>query len=201
MKKKILKKIFLDKKIIIASLGNLGKWIHTPSLWVLNSESIARGVAIGFFTACVPIMPFQTLLTISLSLLFKANFAIAFTVSWISNPLTLIPLTYYTYRLGEWVLGDHQMIIIQKFHWRLDHTFWINVAATLHQFGKAFFVGLPMIAFGSAAISYFLMVLISRIITIFKRKHTFKSHTVRISLKGQDRYGNCRKPISSSAQK
>lgn len=124
-------------------------------LWSIHKESIARGVGIGLFVAFVPIMPFQTLMAILLSILLRANFAVAFAVSWISNPLTLLPLTYFTYQMGHWVIGEPlHTLTIHTFSWGDQKDFWSSLSAWLQQFGKAFFVGMSIISLSAALIGY-----------------------------------------------
>src|SRR3982751_3961326 len=96
---KQIKKYFTDHKSDDQSsmLGNLKKHLRHNYLWHLDRESVARGVAIGLFSGIVPIIPFQTILAIFLSIFLRGNLAIAFLVSWVSNPLTIIPLTYFMY--------------------------------------------------------------------------------------------------------
>src|SRR5579862_8691996 len=86
------------------------RWINHPFfkkyitsntfLFKSNRESIARGVAIGLFVAILPILPFQSLLAILLTILLRANLPIAFFISWISNPFTIAPIAYFNYYIG-----------------------------------------------------------------------------------------------------
>ncbi|MDX1608785.1 MAG: DUF2062 domain-containing protein [Halofilum sp. (in: g-proteobacteria)] len=65
---------------------------------------IARGVAVGLFVALTPTVGFQTLLMLAFCALLRGNFLAAFAVSWISNPLTLAPLYFGYYLLGQRVV-------------------------------------------------------------------------------------------------
>jgi uncharacterized protein (DUF2062 family) len=67
----------------------------------IHRRGVARGVAIGLFVALTPTVGVQTLMMLGACLLVRANFPVAFGVSWISNPITMAPL-YYGYHL----LGD-----------------------------------------------------------------------------------------------
>lgn len=161
--------IFNDKEIKNYFFLRKSKvYIKYPYLWEFKRENVARGVAIGLFVAMIPIIPFQTVLTILLSILFRANIPIAFLTSWVSNPFTIVPLIFLTYYIGEWILGEYgQEISFQEFHWKPVstknfHEYIIYFKSSFFQFGKAFFVGLPFLAIGSAFGGYFLVHLIWR---------------------------------------
>ena len=66
---------------------------------------IALGVAIGIFVTWTPTIGFQMVLTILLSLLVGANKFVGVPFVWISNPLTMFPIYYPSYRLGRLLLG------------------------------------------------------------------------------------------------
>lgn len=66
---------------------------------------IALGVAIGFFVAWTPTIGIQMILTVALATLLRANKFVGVPVVWLSNPLTLVPVYYPSYRLGCWLIG------------------------------------------------------------------------------------------------
>ena len=75
----------------------------------------ARGAAIGFIVALgVPIGGHTVALALLLPLV-RYNFAIAFAVTWIVNPFTVVPLYYGYYYLGSLVLGDSTVMGIDGF--------------------------------------------------------------------------------------
>jgi uncharacterized protein (DUF2062 family) len=155
-----------------SSLRKLKKYLHHSYLWDLEREVVARGVAIGLFVGVIPIIPFQTLLALFLCIFFRGNFAIAFLATWISNPITIVPITYFTYYIGTLILGKNGAFVVHDY--TLDfsnlHVFWSSFTAWFYQFGKAFFVGLPIISIGAALIGYFLVTLIWHMTSFFKSK-------------------------------
>ena len=50
-------------------------------------------------------MPFQMVPATILSIWIGCNMPITIALVWISNPITVPPLFYFTYRVGCWVLG------------------------------------------------------------------------------------------------
>jgi uncharacterized protein (DUF2062 family) len=70
-----------------------------------NPNYIALGTAVGIFVSITPIIPFQTLVAITLAFLVRGSKSAAVLGTWLSNPLT-IPLVYYVnYKLGCLLMG------------------------------------------------------------------------------------------------
>ena len=74
----------------------------------------AKGAAIGVFSGCFPFFGFQTLLGLSLAKLAKGNLLLAAIGTWISNPLTYIPLYYFNYKVGSIFFKNPPDNIIDK---------------------------------------------------------------------------------------
>ncbi|MBN2125934.1 MAG: DUF2062 domain-containing protein [Deltaproteobacteria bacterium] len=68
-------------------------------------HELALGMALGIFSGCLPIMPFQIALAVTLALFFKGSKITAALGTWISNPLNWYFLYYYSYKIGAWILG------------------------------------------------------------------------------------------------
>jgi hypothetical protein len=67
--------------------------------------NLALGIALGVFAGVMPVIPFQTILALSLALVFRASKVAAALGTWVSNPLTWTFLYYASYKLGAWFLG------------------------------------------------------------------------------------------------
>ena len=74
-----------------------------PKLWHLNRRSVAQAFFIGIFCAFIP-MPFQMALAAILAFYFNSNLPISVGLVWLSNPITMPPLFYATYKLGAYLL-------------------------------------------------------------------------------------------------
>lgn len=88
------------------SLRFLGERIHDANLWHLNRRSVAMAFAVGIFCAFLPI-PMQMLVAASLALWFRCNLPLAVALVWITNPITMPAIFYFTYRVGCFVLQSH----------------------------------------------------------------------------------------------
>ena len=65
----------------------------------------ARGLALGVFIGCLPIFGFQMLLGAGLAGPLRANRLLAVAGTWISNPVTNLPLFWLNYQLGSLLMG------------------------------------------------------------------------------------------------
>ena len=116
MPRKLLKKYMPDQKSLQSqrSLRWLGKHLADPNLWHLTRKSVSKAFMVGIFAALLPV-PFQMVIAAILALRMKSNLAISIGLVWLTNPLTMPPVFYCTYRIGAWILGSH--IDMGDFHW------------------------------------------------------------------------------------
>ncbi|QXP85863.1 DUF2062 domain-containing protein [Methylococcus sp. ANG] len=107
MPKKILKRYMPDRQRIreIKSLEFLGEKLHAPNLWHLNRRSVSRAFAVGLWAMYTPPLPWQMIIAAILSIYFDANVPLAVALVWITNPLTWVPMYYFAYLVGTWILG------------------------------------------------------------------------------------------------
>ncbi len=65
---------------------------------------IARGVAVGVFAGCFPFFGMQTPISILLAVLFRGHKLCAAVCTWISNPLTYVPIYWLNFQIGRSLL-------------------------------------------------------------------------------------------------
>ena len=65
---------------------------------------IALGLAAGIFITWTPTIGFQMVLTVLLATLLQGNKFVGVPFVWISNPLTAVPLSYFNFVVGTWIL-------------------------------------------------------------------------------------------------
>ena len=137
------------------NLGWLNKHLSDPELWKWNKKTIAKAFAIGLFCAFLPI-PAHTLLGAILAVIFSANILLSMLMVWVNNPITMVPIYYFTYKLGASILGIE-----------MDLNFEFSFSYLMNNFGSAtlaMWVGGIITSIISAIIGYF------AIITIYKYK-------------------------------
>ena len=81
----------------------LGSALGNPNLWQLNRRSAAAAFFIGVFVAFIP-MPFQMVLAACLAITFRCNLPLAVALVWITNPVTMPAIFYFTYKIGCFIL-------------------------------------------------------------------------------------------------
>jgi uncharacterized protein (DUF2062 family) len=87
------------------SLRPLTNLLHDPNLWHLNRHSTSLACGIGLFWSMIP-FPFQMFAAAACALLFRVNLPLSVALVWITNPLTMPPIYFATYRLGALLLGE-----------------------------------------------------------------------------------------------
>ena len=94
---------------------NLIKKIRKFLSWLWNQEGSpyqrALGFSLGIFSGCFPFFGFQTLIGVFLARIFKGNTILAAVGTWISNPFTYIPLYYFNYRVGSFLLNRDTILV------------------------------------------------------------------------------------------
>lgn len=87
------------------SLQFLGHMIFEPNLWHFNRHSVSYAVLIGTFCCFLP-MPFQMIPCVFLVIWVRCNIPLAIAIVWISNPITMPAMMYFSYKLGSLILGQ-----------------------------------------------------------------------------------------------
>lgn len=93
--------------------NSLTYWLKKPlRLMIINlrklrghPEVIARGLAVGVFSGCFPFFGLQSLMGIVLAALVRGSKIAAIAGTWISNPLTYVPILFLNFKVGQWLLG------------------------------------------------------------------------------------------------
>ncbi len=85
------------------ALNILGGHLYRESLWHLNRHSVAKAFAIGLFCTWLP-FPFQTVIAASLAVYFCAHIPLSVALVFVTNPITIPPMFYFAYWLGNKIL-------------------------------------------------------------------------------------------------
>lgn len=142
------------------SLQFFGTLLHDPNIWHLNRRSVAGAFAVGLFMAFVPI-PFQMVTAAALAILFRVNLPISVALVWITNPLTMPPIFFFAYKLGQWVLETPPVQIQFQLSWE-----WLQTDMLL--IWRPFLLGCFILSSVSALFGYVGMRVFWRIYVIRK---------------------------------
>lgn len=113
MPRKFLKRIMPDHSTLREHphLRRFGERLTEPRLWHLNRRSVAGAVALGLFLGFMPIVG-QMFLAALGAIWLRFNMPIAVMSVWISNPFTMAPIFFFSYKVGAWLLqipvGTHR---------------------------------------------------------------------------------------------
>jgi len=153
-------------------LKGLKSFFKDSCFWSYTQQSVARGVAAGLAGAVIP--GFQIFYAAILVILLRGNLPIALLSTFITNPVTVVPITYFIYFIGTLFVGDGKdNFVLQNFQWDFSsfHAFWSSISAWIFQFGKGFLVGLPIASLCLGIIGYFGTLIIWKIaILLFHKK-------------------------------
>ncbi|MGM0767355.1 MAG: DUF2062 domain-containing protein [Pseudomonadota bacterium] len=151
MPKKFMKRYLPRPERIRAmeSLQFLGDILHEPNLWHINRHSVSRAFLVGIFLCFIP-MPFQMLAAAFFAIWFNANLPLSVVLVWISNPLTMPPMFYFSYKVGAWVL-DRPVL---NFEFQAS---WSWISERLLDIGIPLYFGSLIVATLSACCAYLLI--------------------------------------------
>ncbi|MGF1538012.1 MAG: DUF2062 domain-containing protein [Elainellaceae cyanobacterium] len=68
-------------------------------------KAIARGLAAGVFAGWFPLFGLQTIIGVAIAAAVKGNKLMAAAGTWVSNPFTYVPIYYFNFRVGAWLLS------------------------------------------------------------------------------------------------
>ncbi|MGY0220075.1 DUF2062 domain-containing protein [Endozoicomonadaceae bacterium StTr2] len=173
MAKKLIKRYMPDPEKIRGhkSLRFLGRFLHDANLWHFNRRSVASAFFLGIFTAFIPI-PFQMVVAAVLALVFRANVALSVALVWITNPLTMPPMFYFTYKVGCLLLNTP--VNEAGFEMSLD---WLTTG--LQHIWKPLYLGSIVCGLIFGSLSYVL-------IRVYWRIHVIRSWRARINKRFRD---------------
>ena len=125
-----------------------------------SPHAIALGAAIGIFVGLTPLVGIQTILVVALAVLSRRfiyfNVTAAMLSTYVSNPLTMVPMYYFWYRLGTWFIPGNATV--DQFEAILNFEglagWWQATCSLAVQVGIPMLIGSLLIAPIGALIAY-----------------------------------------------
>lgn len=116
-----------------------------------SAEALARGLAVGVFAGLFPLFGLQTIVGIALAVLVRGNKIMAAAGTWISNPITNLPIFFFNFKVGKWIFdANHLSIDFAALH------NWETLSAIGIELIVVWLAGCFVVGCISALISYFL---------------------------------------------
>ena len=107
---------------------------------------ISAALSVGVFISFTPFYGAHLVLAIAASFIFRLNKLACITGTWINNPLTVVPVTALSYKLGRFMLGLPAVkITIRGLDWHF-----------VKQHATSLILGSSVTGFIAAVISYFI---------------------------------------------
>jgi uncharacterized protein (DUF2062 family) len=164
-------------------LGWLGEYLRErPWLWVAHRRRVALGAAVGLAVGVIP-LPTQMLLAALAAIAFRANVAAAIAATWLTNPLTLVPIWGLAIFLGRQVLGIHGPISAPKelaLDWSQPSSWWPAVAQWFAELGTPLLVGLPLAGIVLGASLYVIVYIGWWMVIRMERRRRLRERALRI---------------------
>lgn len=104
--KEIKKKLTLRKFLTLFDREHLKRYYHKIVHFNESPRKIAMSLAVGMFIGLAVPLGLQTILIIPVCLLFSTNLLLTLAISFISNPLTIIPIYVAAFSIGEFITGN-----------------------------------------------------------------------------------------------
>ncbi len=134
-----------------------------------SPEAIARGLAAGVFAGLFPLFGIQTLFGVAIAAAVRGNKLMAAAGTWVSNPLTYVPIYYFNFRVGIWLLerfGLSAMVpepgaigdVVSASGWAAFQEFMMLGAG----FAATLFLGCVVVGLPSAVVAYIVGLRVAR---------------------------------------
>ena len=111
----------------------------------INRKSVTRGLLIGLFWGFIP-MPMQMLAVLAVTPFVKFNVPIAFSMVWLSNPITMPFMYYMEYKTGNMLLGKSGLDNVElTLEWFQKH--WDDIVVPLYVGTVPYSVGVSFLVY------------------------------------------------------
>ncbi len=136
------------------------KVLHTND----TPHAIALGAAVAVLVAFLPLIGLQTVISVGLAALLRANKAVCIPIVWITNPFTMVPIYGFCLALGRWVTASPHdpgnaalFSTLQPQHNVpvLEVSFWKGLVYRLSGLGLELWMGCVIVGFVLGVASYF----------------------------------------------
>jgi uncharacterized protein (DUF2062 family) len=137
-------------------LSGLRTWLDRQDVFCFTREPLARGVAIGMVCGLIP-GPFQILGSLGLCAWWRGNVIAAALATAYTNPLTIMPLYWLAFQIGDYLLPGHHVMPPFAAPQGGIGAWMIGLGEWMTALGWPLLLGLPVLGAVLAAIAYLLV--------------------------------------------
>lgn len=134
-------------------------------------HAIARGLAAGVFAGFFPLFGLQTLIGIAIAIIFRGNKLVAAAGTWVSNPLTYVPIYAFNLWVGQLILQVELDDILET---GLES--WDEMLHTGNTFLVTLFLGCAVVGAIAAIIAYFVGLWLARVLYHQRQRRRHRHH-------------------------
>ena len=126
-----------------------------------SPKAIARGLAAGVFAGWFPLFGLQTILGVAIASIVQGNKLMAAAGTWVSNPITYVPIYYFNFRVGAWLLSLLSLEAMVPAPGAIEEVVSASGWAAFQEFmmlgmgfGTTLFLGCTVVGLPSAVLGY-----------------------------------------------
>lgn len=158
MPKKFLRRVLPSRETIerIPISRRFTNRLDRPGLWDVAREPVAIGLAVGVLCGMIP-GPLQMIAAVTLACLLRVNLPMALIGTFLTNPITIVPIYMLAYGIGQSLNGASQWHELPA----MPVTDWTQLTESLHAWsawvaslGTPWLLGMLILSLSLAAISY-----------------------------------------------
>lgn len=171
-----------EQLVSMKGLGWLGRYLMPrPWLWVAHRRKVALGAAVGVAVGVIP-LPTQMVLAALVALALRCNVAAAVAATWLTNPLTLVPIWGLALWLGSFFVpaasagGAPALLALD---WLAPSTWWPAIWAWIQALGPAWLVGMPLAALALGLATYLVVYLLWTAVVRLERARRLRARRPR----------------------
>ncbi len=167
MPKKFLRRVLPTRETIerIPISRRFTHRLDRAGLWDVEREPVALGLAIGVLCGMIP-GPLQMIAAVTLACLLRVNLPMAIIGTFLTNPITIVPIYMLAYGIGQSLSGTgqwHELPAMPVTDWTQILTSIQAWIAWVGSLGTPWLVGMLILALSLAALSYCSVQLIWRV--------------------------------------
>lgn len=138
-------------------------------------HSIALGFAVGTFIAITPSLGLDLLIGLLVVLIFKnLNKFSVFGAMIVWNPLTLIPIHYLSFKIGDLLFGGSNFL---NYNVYALSNFYVYMLSNFYEFSKRYLIGNLILAVFFSVLGYFVSI---AVVKWYRKRSLKKGLTVKI---------------------